>query len=128
MAPVVAQFFLYGDSLKNACVAIIVPDEEYVLKWARENNISGSNSFAGLCSSTELRALVSRQLQEYSSKNNLTSLEKPKEFFLVHKVFTPEDGILTSTFKLKRNVAKEFFKAQISEMYKKVEAAEAARK
>jgi len=66
MAPVVAQFFLYGDSLKNACVAIIVPDEEYVLKWARENDITGANSFEQLCSSAELKALVSTQLQEYA--------------------------------------------------------------
>ena len=43
----VAQAYLYGDSLKAACVAIIVPDEEVLMKWATENNITGS--FAELC-------------------------------------------------------------------------------
>ena len=43
----VAQAYLYGDSLKAACVAIIVPDEEVLMKWATDNNITGS--FAELC-------------------------------------------------------------------------------
>ena len=47
MCPYVAQAYVYGDSLKSCAVAIIVPDEETLLKWAEENNISGS--FADLC-------------------------------------------------------------------------------
>jgi len=43
----VAQAYLYGDSLKSACVAIIVPDEDMLMKWAKENSISGT--FAELC-------------------------------------------------------------------------------
>ena len=43
----VAQAYLYGDSLKSCAVAIIVPDEEAVSAWAKENNVSGS--FAELC-------------------------------------------------------------------------------
>ena len=46
---------------------------------------------------------------EYATKNKLSSLEKPKEFILSAELFTPENGILTSTFKLKRNVAKEVY-------------------
>ena len=42
-----AQAYLYGDSLKSSAVAIIVPDEEAVSAWAKENNVSGS--FAELC-------------------------------------------------------------------------------
>lgn len=43
----VAQAYLYGDSLKACVVAIIVPDEEAVEKWAKDNNVSGN--FAELC-------------------------------------------------------------------------------
>ena len=43
----VAQAYLYGDSLKSCVVAIIVPDEDAVIAWAKENNISGS--FVELC-------------------------------------------------------------------------------
>jgi len=38
MSPFIAQFFQYGDSFKNCCVAVIVPEEEAIKKWARENS------------------------------------------------------------------------------------------
>ena len=43
----VAQAYLYGDSLKSYAVAIIVPDEDAVSVWAKENNVSGN--FIELC-------------------------------------------------------------------------------
>ena len=33
----IAQVFLYGDSFQNACVALVVPEEETVMKWAKAN-------------------------------------------------------------------------------------------
>ena len=47
MSRYVAQAYVYGDSLKSSAVAIIVPDEEMVTLWAKENNVSGT--FAELC-------------------------------------------------------------------------------
>ena len=45
----VAQVYLYGDSLKASVVAIIVPDEEVVMKWAKDNGKEGN--FQDLCKS-----------------------------------------------------------------------------
>ena len=44
----VAQTFLYGDSLKSSCVAIIVPDEETLKAWAAKNGKAGK-TFDELC-------------------------------------------------------------------------------
>ena len=44
----IAQMFLFGDSIRSSCVAIVVPDEEVLMKWAEENERSG-RSFASLC-------------------------------------------------------------------------------
>jgi len=30
----IEQCFLYGDSFKNACVCVIIPNEDWVKKWA----------------------------------------------------------------------------------------------
>ena len=43
----VAQAYLYGDSLKSCCVALVVPDEETLMPWAQENNKAGT--FQELC-------------------------------------------------------------------------------
>ena len=51
----VAQSYLYGDSLKSCCVAIVIPDEEVLVPWARENGKQGS--FKDLCAS-EVRGVA----------------------------------------------------------------------
>ena len=30
----VAEVFVHGDSLQSCCVAVVVPDKEYVFKWS----------------------------------------------------------------------------------------------
>jgi len=37
LSPYIAQTFVYGDSLRNVTVAIIVPDPDKLKKWAGEN-------------------------------------------------------------------------------------------
>ena len=38
----IAQMFLFGDSLKSCCVAIVVPDEEVLLKWGASYGRKGA--------------------------------------------------------------------------------------
>jgi len=45
MAPMIGQIFLYGDSFKNVCVAVIVPEEIPAKRWAAENGKCQSKSF-----------------------------------------------------------------------------------
>ena len=37
MASLIAQIFLYGDSFKNVCVAVVVPEEDAAKRWASQN-------------------------------------------------------------------------------------------
>ena len=47
-------------------------------------------------------------------------MEKPKKIFLTKEPFTVENDMLTPTFKMKRNVAKKVYQAEIDEMYVKL--------
>lgn len=47
-SPLILQSFVYGDSLKSQLVAIIVPDAEMVMEWAKENDLT-EMSFQELC-------------------------------------------------------------------------------
>ncbi len=46
------ESFLHGDSQRNYCVAIVVPDEKILKEIAQENNINGN--FEELCKSKQM--------------------------------------------------------------------------
>ena len=57
------------------------------------------------------------EMNRIAVENKLSSLEKPKDIHLTLEAFSIENNILTPTFKLKRNIGREVYKAQIDTMY-----------
>ncbi len=64
------------------------------------------------------KKLVLDDMSRLATENKLSGLEKPKDIYLTLDAFSIENNILTPTFKLKRNIAREVFKPQIDAMYK----------
>lgn len=119
LSPLIAQSMVYGDSLKNCCVAIVVPDPDGVKAWAAEHHKAGSP--ADLINDPELNKAIVTEMHSLCVKNKCSSLEKPQEIYLTLDAFTVENDILTPTFKLKRNVGKKIYQAQIDAMYVELE-------
>ena len=99
----IAASFVYGDSLKNCLVAIVVVEEAKAKEWCTANRKED------VCSDPEFKKLIMNDMMRIASENNLNSLEKPKEIVLTLNQFTIENDILTPTFKLKRNIARKVF-------------------
>ncbi|XP_052240427.1 long-chain-fatty-acid--CoA ligase 5-like isoform X2 [Dreissena polymorpha] len=113
----VAQVFLHGDSLKASVVAVIVPDPDTVLKFAKEKmNLTGT--MEELCRNAELKKVILDDITAVGKKGGLSSFEQAKDIYLHPELFSVENGLLTPTFKAKRNELKVLFKPQIEEMYK----------
>jgi len=111
----VAQAYLYGDSLKSACVAIIVPDEDMLMKWAKENGVSGT--FAELCKNKDVNQMVLDDITQLGKDSGLHSFEQAKAIVLCAEPFTVENGFLTPTFKLKRPAVKSHFMQTFVQLY-----------
>ena len=116
----IAQCLVYGHSLKNCCVAIIVAEPEAVRKWATDNGKDYDAVFAD--QDADLKATIMREIDEVGRMRNLNSLEKPKEIFITNDPFSVENDIVTPTFKLKRNVGQKVYAAQIDAMYEALAA------
>lgn len=125
LSPFVGQSFVYGNSLKNNVVAMVVPDKEAAKAWAKKKGISFD--FDSVCQSEEFKKELFDDLLQLATKNKLSSLEKPKEITLITEEFSVENDMLTPTYKLKRNVCAKVFEEQIAVMYAKIDAAEVAR-
>ena len=112
----ILQIMVCGDSLKNCTVAIIVPDEEQVKLWAELNG-----KMENALSDPDLKKEVMEDMNQLAIHNKLSGLEKPKEISFATEPFSIENGILTPTMKLKRNIGKKVYQEQIDKMYSDLE-------
>eukprot|EP01027_Heterolobosea_sp_BB2_P013813 GEZU01019877.1.p1 GENE.GEZU01019877.1~~GEZU01019877.1.p1 ORF type:complete len:262 (+),score=65.96 GEZU01019877.1:75-860(+) len=126
----VAQCFVYGDSSRHALVAVVVPDPETVIPWARTNlpaAAEGQNStelmLQQLCKSKELRKAILEEMRAEGKKANLAGFELVHAIHLHPEMFSIENDILTPTFKLKRNVATQRFQEELAKLYSEMDEA-----
>ena len=57
------------------------------------------------------------EMDQKAKESNLTGLERIKKFRFASEPFSVDNDMLTPTFKLKRNISKKVYTAQIAEMY-----------
>jgi long-chain acyl-CoA synthetase len=113
-APLVAQAFVHGDSLHAYLVAVVVPDGDTSLPWAKERGIE-ADSLAALCSNAAFKDAVLKQISMVGRDNGLLGFEIPQKIHLEPVPFGPEN-ILTPTFKMQRSVAKAVYAKVLAEM------------
>jgi long-chain acyl-CoA synthetase len=108
-----------GDKRKFASV-IISPNFLALEDWARARELSFS-SRAELVALPEVQALYEGIVEE--ANQNLARFEKLKRVLLVADEFTPDNGALTPTLKLRRRVIEDRYRREIDEIYAQAEAA-----
>lgn len=112
----VAMAFVHGDRLKSSLVAIVVPDQPRILAWAKENNL-GHLSIDALCHNEELKREILADINLVCRENKLAGFEIPQAITLEEHLFTPQNGLLSPTFKVKRAACRERYMQAIDEMY-----------
>jgi long-chain acyl-CoA synthetase len=78
------------------------------------------SSRADLVANAKVQALYQEIVEEVNQ--NLARFEKLKRVLLVADEFTPDNGALTPTMKLRRRVVEERYRQQIDELYAQAEA------
>ena len=115
-SPLVAQAFVYGDSLRAQLVAVVVPDPDALLPWAKAHGLGGD--VAALCANPAVRAAVLASMVDEGRAAKLRGFEQVAAVALTPDAFSVDNGLLTPTFKLKRPQAHTAFKGVIDEMYR----------
>ena len=110
--PEIAQSMLYGD-FKNYLVAIIVPDHDQTLAWAKENN--KSNNIKDIINDKEFIKMIGAIVEKVNSK--LSTVEHIRKFILIEQEFTIENNMMTPTMKVKRFQVKKKFGEQLEKLY-----------
>jgi len=114
----VEQVFVTGNSLEATLVAIIVPNEEAGMNFARINGIPAEN-LAQLCEDHTFKEAVMFDLRTHAARAGLKGFECVADISLTPNAFSVENGILTPTYKIKRPIATRVFQREIAAMYAK---------
>lgn len=106
------QVCVVGDK-KKYLTALVTLDRENIEAYAQENNIAFSD-FDELMQKPEIKALIDAEVAE--KNKNFASFETIKKVTIVPE-FTIDNGMLTPTLKVKKNVVVEKYKEEIEKMY-----------
>ena len=118
-SPFISQIFVHGDSLQNYLVAMIVPEHEYVMKWAKKNDLE-DKTYKELCESEELRDAIKEDLARLFKQSGLRGFERIVKFKVDATGWSVDNGMLTPTFKLVRKQLQKHYSQDIDQMYKSV--------
>ena len=101
-------------------VGVVVPDAEEVAVWAKKEGLA-STSLQAICGSAEdgakLKAAVHAQINAASKAAKLAGFEMLKKIHIEPELWSVDNGMLTPTFKAKRNDIKKRYQAEIDAMY-----------
>jgi len=111
----VTNIMVYGEQ-RPYNVAVIVPDMEALTKWAADHGL-GDLSEDALLESETVNDLYQREIDRLSG--SIKDYEQVRGFVLEDEVFSPENGMLTPSLKVKRRAVLDRYGEDIEKLYEK---------
>jgi long-chain acyl-CoA synthetase len=108
----ISQAVMHGDR-RPYPVALITLDAEEIVPWAKELGLP--EDLGELAQHEQVRELIQEALDEANS--NYAQVEQIKKFLILDRDLTIEDGELTPTLKVKRNVINDRYGEQFESLY-----------
>jgi long-chain acyl-CoA synthetase len=113
----IAQLFVYGDSTKTYLVAVVIPRAEVVADFLGRPRIT-EHEFAEACRSEALRQAIMEEMNAVASAKHLFDFQCVKAIHVDAYTWTPENDLLTPTFKIRRRALADHYRTQIEELYR----------
>ncbi len=110
--PEIAQSMLYGD-FKNYLVAVIVPDKDFALNWAKEN--SKDQNLESIVKEDDFNKIIKEVVNRVNK--NLSVIEQVRKFILIDHEFTIENSMMTPSMKVRRFVVKDKYGDKLEKLY-----------
>jgi long-chain acyl-CoA synthetase len=113
VCPYASQIIVHGDR-RNYCTALITLDEEALRKWADDQGKGGA-SYEELATSAEVRALIEPFVEQLNQ--GLARYETIKNFAILPRDLTVEEGEMTPSLKVKRKAVEKKYVELLDKMY-----------
>jgi long-chain acyl-CoA synthetase len=109
----VTNIMVYGEQ-RPFNIAVIVPDMDALTKWAADHGL-GDLSGDALLESESVNELYRREIDRLSG--SIKGYERVRGFVLEGEAFSPENGMLTPSLKVKRRAVLDRYGADIEKLY-----------
>ena len=110
LSPYILNALLYGLN-RPFNVALVVLDEAAITRWAKEKSLDVRD----MAKDTAVKELIEKELALRSQ--NFKGYEKPKAFALIREDFTVENGLLTPSLKVRRNLVLDRYLPALEALY-----------
>ncbi|XP_075264388.1 long-chain-fatty-acid--CoA ligase 4-like [Convolutriloba macropyga] len=108
---------VYAESTENYTVCVVVPNEKATLELATQLEIE-SKSIEELCKNEKIKQAIFDDIKAHGQQKKLDRSEMPQKMVLTPLVWTPDTGLVTDSFKLKRKELSRTFANELAAMYK----------
>ncbi|KAK0147015.1 Long-chain-fatty-acid--CoA ligase 4 [Merluccius polli] len=105
----------YANSDQNYVISFVVPNQKQLMALATQKGIVGS--WEEICTHPDMERHVLNEIKKVAATIKLQRFEIPMKVHLSPEPWTPETGLVTDAFKLKRKELKNHYLHQIERMY-----------
>jgi len=113
LSPYILNAMVYGDN-KPYNVALVVVNVDAIKEWGATNGVSGGSA-ESLLADTKVRALMKQEIGKHAGQ--FKGFEDIKDFVLIGKDFTTDNGMLTPSMKLNRRKVMEEYGKLLDALY-----------
>uniref|UniRef100_A0A8C3ATT0 long-chain-fatty-acid--CoA ligase n=1 Tax=Cyclopterus lumpus TaxID=8103 RepID=A0A8C3ATT0_CYCLU len=105
----------YANSDQNYVISFVVPNQKRMTDLAKRRGILGE--WEEICTHPDMEREVLKEIKEVAANIKLQRFEIPVKVHLSPEPWTPETGLVTDAFKLKRKELKNHYLHHIERMY-----------
>ncbi|XP_055053419.2 long-chain-fatty-acid--CoA ligase 3a [Misgurnus anguillicaudatus] len=113
--PLIDNICAYANSDESYVIGFVVPNEKQLLALAEKRCVRGSRE--ELCKNPVIEEEVLKVIKDTALAGQLERFEIPRKISLSSDPWTPETGLVTDAFKLKRKELKTHYQHAIERMY-----------
>lgn len=111
--PYISQVLIHGDK-RNFVTALVSLDEEATMKWARDHGMNGK-PYAEVVRTDQVKQLLAPYFDQVN--RTLAKYETIKQFEVLPRDLSVDEGELTPSLKVKRKVVEKKYAALLDRMY-----------
>uniref|UniRef100_A0A673AVQ5 long-chain-fatty-acid--CoA ligase n=1 Tax=Sphaeramia orbicularis TaxID=375764 RepID=A0A673AVQ5_9TELE len=113
--PFIDNICAYANSDQSYVISFVVPNHKQLMALAEQMQVMGT--WEEICNNSQIEKEVLRIITEAAISAKLERFEIPKKIRLSAEPWTPETGLVTDAFKLKRKELKTHYQEDIERMY-----------